>query len=201
MRRKFAFKLMSFLVFTLLSLNVDAAILKFEKTKGDVNFLAVGNPGFLKVNGKGSGVQGTLTVENTDAKGEFQFDLESLDTGIGLRNKHMKEKYLETPKYPTATFKISDLKLSNFNSDQAEIKNQPFKGTLKLHNVENEVSGTFSAKKSGKEISGLAEFDIPLSKYQIDIPSYAGVTVAESVKVKITFSPAPEEDQAAAKKQ
>ena len=201
MRRIFIFKFPLLFATTFFCLSVNASLLKFEKTKGEVNFLAVGNPGFLKVNGKGAGVQGSLTVESVNATGEFQFDLDSLDTGIGLRNKHMKEKYLETPKYPTATFKITELKLSTFNSDQAEIKNQPFKGTLKLHNVENEVSGTFSAKRSGKEVSGFAEFDIPLSKYRIDIPSYAGVTVAESVKVKITFSPAPEEDQAAAKKQ
>jgi len=173
----------------LFGLSSKAVILKFEKSQGEVTFLAIGKPGFLKVNGKGAGAQGSLSIEKAVAKGEFQFELESLDTGIGLRNTHMKEKYLEIGKYPTATLKISDLKVADFDGEKAEIKDQPFKGTLKLHDVENEVTGIFSAKKNGNEVTGTAEFEIPLPKYKIDIPSYAGITVAENVKIKIEFAP------------
>jgi polyisoprenoid-binding protein YceI len=30
----------------------------------------------------------------------FEAELSTLDTGIGLRNRHMRENYLETDKYP-----------------------------------------------------------------------------------------------------
>ena len=32
-------------------------------------------------------------------------DLASIDTGIGLRNRHMRDNYLEVEKYPYASFK------------------------------------------------------------------------------------------------
>src|SRR6185369_795859 len=32
-------------------------------------------------------------------------DIHSLDTGVGLRNKEMRERYMHTPRFPVATFK------------------------------------------------------------------------------------------------
>jgi polyisoprenoid-binding protein YceI len=38
---------------------------------------------------------------------EFSVDLNSLDTGIGMRNNDMRKDFLETGKYPNATFKLT----------------------------------------------------------------------------------------------
>jgi len=41
----------------------------------------------------------------------FDVDLNTLDTGIGMRNNDMKEDFLETGKYPSATFKLTSSSL------------------------------------------------------------------------------------------
>jgi polyisoprenoid-binding protein YceI len=56
--------------------------------------------GFVYLEGEG-------LVGETDLRASeffFEVDLASLDTGIGLRNRHMRENYLETEDYPFASF-------------------------------------------------------------------------------------------------
>ena len=72
--------------------------------------------------------------ENLTEKSEiyFEVDLRTIDTGIGLRNRHMRENYLHTDKFPKAQFKgkiISAEKVSDYqNSVTAE-------GEMKIHGV------------------------------------------------------------------
>ncbi|MBN1998224.1 YceI family protein, partial [candidate division KSB1 bacterium] len=54
-------------------------------------------------------IDGYALFDEKNPSGEnefyFQVQLNSLDTGIGLRNRHMRDNYLETKKYPVAEFK------------------------------------------------------------------------------------------------
>src|SRR5438046_2728106 len=74
---------------------------------GEVEFLATGRPSALKIRGKikedaKDALTGKLQVTGANVTGTAKLALDMLDTGIDLRNKHMKEKYLETGKFPTA---------------------------------------------------------------------------------------------------
>ncbi|HEY9731451.1 MAG TPA: YceI family protein [Drouetiella sp.] len=40
---------------------------------------------------------------------EFDVDLATIDTGIPLRNEHMRDNFLETKKFPKATFKLKSI--------------------------------------------------------------------------------------------
>jgi len=50
--------------------------------------------------------------------GEFSVDLNSIDTGIAMRNNDMRKSFLETDKYPNATFKLTRF----VSSDKASLK-------------------------------------------------------------------------------
>src|SRR4051812_34300287 len=78
---------------------------------GTVEFNATGRPSALVINGKGAAPKGKVAVNGTSVTGSANFDLTSLDTGINLRNDHMKNKYLEVSKYPQATLTIQKLTL------------------------------------------------------------------------------------------
>ncbi len=92
----------------------------FVAKAGEVKFIATGKPGFLKIKGesKGKGPAGKITITDGAATGEFTFELASLDTGIDLRNDHMKNKYLEIGKFPLARLAIDRLTISD-----SELKN------------------------------------------------------------------------------
>jgi polyisoprenoid-binding protein YceI len=58
--------------------------------------------------GKTSDVNGTIVADpanSSTASVLININIDSLDTGVSLRNKEMRERYLETPKFGTATFK------------------------------------------------------------------------------------------------
>lgn len=67
--------------------------------------LIVGNTS--KVSGKVS-IDDSLDLKKP-VQARFDVDLASIDTGIALRNEHMRDNFLETAKYPKATFVLKKL--------------------------------------------------------------------------------------------
>lgn len=157
------------------------AAIPLATSGGEINFTATGKPGFLKINGKANSglLANNLKLENGSASGDFEFSLKQLDTGIDLRNEHMKNKYLEIGKYPSAKLTLKPVAFSDaeFKSDVKK----SFNGTLTLHGVTKDVSGNFEYSAKTKNIS--ANFNIKVSDFNIDIPKYMGIVVSENVEV------------------
>jgi polyisoprenoid-binding protein YceI len=104
---------------------------------GKTEFLAFGHPSALKVVGKGSVPTGELTLDAKKITGSATFDIRTLDTGIDIRNEHMKKKYLEVEKYPNAVLKVTKLELpAAAGTGEFSATALPFSGTLSLHGVE-----------------------------------------------------------------
>lgn len=115
-----------------------------------------------KVSGKAK-KEGNKVVANG-----VKVDLSRLSTGIKLRDDHMKDKYLEVAKHPTAELV------------HGECEGGKGKGTLKIRNIEKEVTGTCAVK--GKSV--MAEFEISLADYKIEGIRYMGAGVKDKAKVK-----------------
>jgi polyisoprenoid-binding protein YceI len=180
----------------LVSTLAKAALLppaEFDLQKSTVQFLAIGRPAAIKVRGEGSNLHGHLTIADNHARGQLTFDLESLDTGIALRNQHMKEKYLETNKFKTADLTIENLNIPESVYASSSPISLPFSGSLTLHGVKRPVSGVSNIQLHNNGVTGKAEFEIKLSDFQIEIPTYLGITVADLVKVNVNFDAAKKE--------
>ena len=63
----------------------------------------------------------------------------------------------------------------------------PFQGVLSLHGIEKPVSGTVKAQRNGNQLNVAASFGLKVTDYGIAIPSFAGVTMAESVDIDVQF--------------
>lgn len=173
----------SFIVLIFINSTASAATTKYLSTTGQVKFLAIGKPGFLKIKGESQGKSptGDILVENNAATGQMSFSLNHLTTGLGLRDQHMKEKYLEIQKFPEASLKILPISIS-----ETDLKNKikkSFTGQLNLHGITKDISGQFTFDSQTKEVS--AAFKIVLSDFGIDIPEYLGVTVSETVEIDV----------------
>lgn len=160
--------------------------LDYKISSGSVTFLATGKPGFLRVNGEGGKPVGMFTMDPGHTKvtsGNIVVHLDEFETGISMRDRHMKEKYLETKKFPDAIFNAAPLAFK----DGKLPGETDLKGTLTLHGVTKPVTANVkvAAKKFFMEIE--ADFEIILSDFKIEIPQYAGIIVAEKVKVRTTF--------------
>lgn len=174
------FLIMMLLLPQVLLANIE---LELKEKDGKLDFLAVGNPGFLKINGKGVGPTGTAEIKNDQLSGKFIIPLKTLDTGMSLRNKHMKEKYLKTEEFPEAILVIENYKLpEGWSYEKAELSKQKISGTLQIHGVKKPIEIVCSITPDKKMTS---EFDIKISDFAVEIPSFMGVTVADKVNVKV----------------
>lgn len=155
---------------------------------GTVSFDAIGKPSMLKIHGEGKQLAGALKQDGKVLSGEFVARLDDLDTGMKLRNEHMKTKYLEVAKFPDAKFKLDPLSLP---TEQGEFKTLPFTGKITIRGVEKQVNGTADIViGKGKTVQSIvAAFTTKISEFNMQIPSFAGVTVAEEIQVKVMLKP------------
>ena len=124
--------------------------------------------------------------------GSFVVDLRTLDTGINLRNEHLRENYLEVdkaPGYDKAT--LSEIELKGVNPDSPEGKGS-FTGSLMLHGTKKTVSGPAEIRKAGSGLRVKASFPVNLSDFAIPEPRYLGVGVKNTVQVEVTFTASPD---------
>ena len=157
-----------------------------DQATAKTTFVAVGKPAMLRIHGESEGIISKLTIENKVVNGDIDVQMEKFKTGIDTRDEHMKKKYLEVEKFPEAVLKIKDLNVADLKAGAK--KDMTFKADLTLHGVtkEVEVKSKLEALTEAKfKIQATA--NIKLSDFKIDIPSYAGIKVADSVDFEVQF--------------
>jgi polyisoprenoid-binding protein YceI len=120
-------------------------------------------------------------------EGSLAVDLRTLDSGIGLRNEHLREKYLEVNKgtgFDTAT--LSAIDLTGLSLAAPEGKGS-FTGLLTVHGVAKTVSGTVDVRRASGGLRVQASFRLDLSDYGIAKPRYLGIGVTNTIQVEVGF--------------
>jgi len=167
----------------------EVTTLTLPLTEGSVKFLAKGRPSAIRIQGTGKPIQGSAQIKGTEVRGDFELPMESLDTGIGLRTSHMKDKYLEAGKFPKAIFQLKEMKLpSPLTPNGYSAEEIPFSGQLTLHGVQQLVSGKASIETRDGKVSAQVHFPVTLSTHEIIIPTYLGITVNDIVEVDASFA-------------
>jgi polyisoprenoid-binding protein YceI len=152
------------------------------RSEGNAQFTAAGPAGMSIV-----GTTRDVKVEE-DAQGTVivTVRLATLTTGIELRDKHMREKYLEVGTFPTAVLKVprASLKIpgpgenGSFETD----------GTLTLHGQTKTTHFRYTAKNEGGVFGVRGTMPVNMNDYGIATPGYLGVAVKQNVDVTVTFS-------------
>ena len=176
------------LYMALLSTSASAALqLKSNPKDGTVEFEAIGRPSMLKIKGAGEGVSSNLQIENNALSGDIRFSLKSLKTGIALRDEHLLNKYLHVGQFAEAKLVFSRLALpKDWSMVNPIVSQKPFKALLNLHGVQKEISGYYNVESA--DFAANASFEIKLSDFNIEVPSYLGVQVADIVKIKVSLN-------------
>ncbi len=154
---------------------------QMSSTGASVSFTAIG-PAGLKIVGTTS----SLALKDDAQKIAVTVPLAGLKTGIDLRDKHMREKYLQVDQFPTAELEVprSALKLPADGSNAAGSA----QGTIKIHGKSKPVTFQYSAKRAGNKYDVTGNLQVNVKDFAIEIPSYMGVTVKPEVDVAVKFS-------------
>lgn len=141
-------------------------------------------PSFEEVKAKNSGVSCVLNTKTGEIaslalmKG-FRFK-------IALMEEHFNENYIESDKFPKATFKG---KIENF--DFSKITTVPVNyiiiGKLELHGKSKEIAITAKIKKGKDGIEIASNFSVNTDDFDIEIPSVVSKKVTKKVNVQFEF--------------
>jgi len=151
----------------------------------------------VRFTGRTSKMSGAATInvqDATKASGNVKVDLASLDTGISLRNEHMRG-VLETEKFPAATFTFRGIKLAK----KTLTPNAPVSGTangqMTLHGVTRTISAPVELTylpeqdanyRPGDWVHVNARFKLKMSDYGIQLPKpVLGVKVADEIELDV----------------
>lgn len=105
---------------------------------------------------------------------------------IPLMEEHFNENYIESDKYPKATFKG---KIVNFDATKSDIGKQTFdvEGDLTLHGVTKRIKTKFYFTNENNRLVVTSSFSIKTSDYKIKIPGIVKNKIAEIVKINLKF--------------
>jgi polyisoprenoid-binding protein YceI len=153
--------------------------------------------------GKTAEISGFIQVDPTDLTGtsraELQVDLASLKTGIGLRDRHMREQYLEVEKYPVAAFNLTEVKTASANSLENNMAvDLILLGDFTVHGVTQQVEVAASvvymketedtkARLPGDLLHINATFDVYLTKHDIKRPQFVILKLDDLQKINLDF--------------
>ncbi|MEO8233059.1 MAG: YceI family protein [Ignavibacteriota bacterium] len=141
---------------------------------------------FSNFEGTTSSVEGFIKWDSAftnNSKIEFKVYLDSLDTGIGLRNTHMRDNYLETNKYPIVLFTGKVINQSYKTNFESEVGAE---GILKIHGVERKQIIKGRLYDYGKLFKLESRFEISLSDFNIEQPSFLFISVDNDIVIECT---------------
>lgn len=116
----------------------------------------------------------------------------SLDTGIGLRDDHLRGSYLEVERGPAFRLAVlSGIALREPPPDRDSHHETAFTGTLTLHGVEREVEGEAALRRRDGRMRVEATLSLSLEAFDIPPPRYLGVGVRDEVRITVTFDASP----------
>ncbi|MBK7344370.1 MAG: YceI family protein [Saprospiraceae bacterium] len=127
----------------------------------------------------------SAVVDASSGAMEFAVLIKGFIFEKALMQEHFNENYLESGKYPKATFKgkiqnIGDVKWSKDGSYPVK-----FKGTMTIHGTSKEIAGQGTITVKGGRIVASSSVDLPLSDYAISIPSVVADKISKTAKVQI----------------
>ncbi|SFO39095.1 YceI-like domain-containing protein [Algoriphagus ornithinivorans] len=158
----------------------------FKTESGEAIFLS--KAPLNEFTGESEKLKGLIDLEKNLV--DFYLDLNTLKTGIGLRDRHMRENYLETDKFPFAEFtgKMKSIPALNAGTTYPVV----VVGKFKIHGIERnvEITGNLQKTSSGN-IELKAKFDILLGDYEIPLPKLVFYELAEKQEVSINATLKP----------
>ena len=143
-----------------------------------------------------SAISGTLRGEALDPRytGELRVDLATLDTGIGLRNEHLRNRYLELGRGPEFLHAVlSGIVLAATPPASDRRHETRFSGTLTLHGVQRAVEGEAELRGRNGRLQVEAAFSLSLDEFDIPPPRYLGIGVRDTIEVTVRLEAAREE--------
>ena len=165
----------------LLCLTIVSAQEKWSTQKAVVTFEA-SVPLFEPIKAENKSVYCLLNPKKSSVF--FEVKMKKFDFKRDLMEEHFNKHYLETKKYPKATFIGTILKL-NLNQIGFVQTAYSIEGTLTIHGESKKLKVPAYIKKTGKEVVLRTNFYLNTDDFNIEIPFVVRDKIAKNVLVSL----------------
>lgn len=127
-------------------------------------------------------------IDTTTHKVAIQLLMRSFMFEKALMQEHFNENYIESYKYPKATFSGE---IMNFEDLAAENTETEIVGELTLHGETKEISAKVTVKIEDDEIVLEGNFKVDVADFNIKIPAIVRNNIAKTIKVSFELHHKP----------
>lgn len=161
---------------------------KYQLAESQVSFFS--SAPVEDIEAKSSKTRSLLNVET----GELAFvtPIRSFVFDKQLMQEHFNENYMESEKYPNASFKG---RLSGYEKGKQGKQPVIARGEMTIHGVSRNIEAAGEIEFKEKELYVKASFPLKVADFNIEIPSMLFYNIAEVVEVKLKGRYAPYEKQ------
>lgn len=114
----------------------------------------------------------------------LEVELNGLDTGIRLRNRQMRDDYLETGRYPYATYSAAIESVDRNSGGEYTINAS---GTFSVHGVERPLEISCNSVAAGAGYRVRCGFEVLLSDYNIERPALMFLKLSDTIRLQLDF--------------
>lgn len=154
---------------------------KLETTSGKV-FFEASVPLFEEISAVNNAVNCTLNIKDNSIV--FFLKIKDFKFKRDLMHTHFNEIYLESDKYPRATFKgvVPNFDLDKISPEGTFLK---INGTIKIHGVSKPITVSGIFKKTKNQLQITADFILNTDDFEIKIPSMILPKISKKVQTHL----------------
>ena len=105
-----------------------------------------------------------------------------------LMQEHFNESYVESDKYPKATFQGSIL---DFDKNSKQPQTKFIKGKITIHGVTKEISIKTLIEPVGNTYKFSGDFEINIDDHKIKVPGLLAPNIAKTILISFNFDYQP----------
>jgi hypothetical protein len=154
---------------------------KYMTKNGKISFFSDGQA--EKIQAINNQVATVLDI--TSGEWAFKLLMKSFEFEKALMQEHFNENYVESNKFPNASFKGKILNLSEINFSKNGKYKAIVEGDLMIHGVTKKVKAQGNIEVKDAKIIANAKFPIELKDYDVKIPNAVVKNIAETVEVTV----------------
>jgi polyisoprenoid-binding protein YceI len=130
----------------------------------------------------------SVSILDTET-GDIQISIliKSFEFKVALMQEHFNENYMESSKFPKASFKGKVDQLANINFKVDGVYTSSVTGEITIHGVTKSITvpGTFEVK--GSIVTAKAKFTVSPKEFGIAIPSLVENKIAKDIEITVDF--------------
>jgi polyisoprenoid-binding protein YceI len=128
-------------------------------------------------------VNAALDVATTDMV--FKVLIKSFEFEKALMQEHFNENYMESDKFPTASYKGKITNISEINFAKTGTYKANTEGEITIHGVTKTIKEVGTISINGTKVTINAKFNLLLKDFGIKIPNTVVNNISESIQITV----------------